>query len=148
MIKMNKTSVKSTTEHLILYGLLILWLAPLLWMFVTAVKPRTEIFTLPPQWVPSSVTLEHLKNVLQNWPFMKWVLNSFIIAIAASVLVTIVSIFAAYSFARLDWKGRDTLFIIFLASMLIPWQINAVPLYFTISKFNLLNTHIAVFLPI
>lgn len=129
-------------------ALAMLWLAPVAWMMLTAIKPTPEIFALPPRWIPGAPTLHHLQTVLTTWPFLRWTLNSTIVAGAATLLSTVVSIPAAYAFARLRWRGRDALFVTFLASLLIPLEVNAIPLYFLMNRLRLLNTLPAVFLPI
>ncbi|PNR95783.1 carbohydrate ABC transporter permease [Petrotoga sp. 9PWA.NaAc.5.4] len=126
----------------------ILWLIPVFWMINTAIKPTPDIFTTPPTWIPEHFTLEHIKAVVQNWPFIKWLLNSILVSGISTLISLFLAILAAYSFARITWKGRDTIFVILLASMLIPWQINAVPLYFLMNNLNLLNKLISVILPI
>lgn len=126
----------------------ILWLIPILWMVDTAFKPTPEIFTRPPKWIPESFTLEHISSVINNWPFGTWLLNSVVVSGFSTLISLFLSIFAAYSFARIKWKGRDFLFVVLLSSMLIPWQINGVPLYFLMNNLNLLNKLMAVILPI
>jgi ABC-type glycerol-3-phosphate transport system permease component len=126
----------------------LVWMIPVLWMADTAFKPDSEIFTLPPQWIPSRFTLKHVQDVIYDWPFLRWVLNSTIVAGSATLLSLIVSVPAAYSFARLQWRARNVIFLLFISSMLIPWQINAVPLYFIMTKLGFLNTFPSVVLPI
>lgn len=126
----------------------LVWLVPALWMVDTAFKPQPEIFTLPPKWIPSHFTLQHIRDVFENWPFLRWTLNSTIVASSASVISLVVSTLAAFSFARLDWRGKNFVFLVFLSSMLIPWQVNAVPLYFIMDSLGLLNSYPGVFLPI
>lgn len=140
--------VGSTLKVLLAVVVAIGWMVPILWMIDTAFKPTPEIFTLPPQWLPSRFTLQHVRDVLDAWPFTQWVINSTVVATGATILSLILSTPAAFSFARLRWKGRDTIFVIFISSMLIPWQVNAVPLYFLMNSFGLLNTRVAVVLPI
>ncbi len=125
-----------------------IWLVPVLWMVDTAFKPTPEIFTLPPRWIPSRLTLEHVQNVIYGWPFLRWVWNSVIVAGAATLLSLVLSVPAAFSFARLRWRGRNVIFLTFIAAMLIPWQVNAVPLYFIMNRLGLLNSFPSVILPI
>ncbi len=140
--------VRAALQGLGLLVLALLWLVPVLWMIDTAFKPTPEIFTLPPRWIPSRFTLEHVQEVIRDWPFLRWVMNSAIVAGGSTALSLVISVPAAYSFARLRWKGRNTLFLVFISSMLIPWQVNAVPLYFLMNSLGLLNTYAAVILPI
>ncbi len=128
-------------------ALLFLWVAPLVWMFTTAVKPTAEIFRSPPTWLPRSPTVHHASVVLTSWPFLRWLANSVVVATATTVLSVLVSVPAAFAFARLRWPGRDALFLLFLSSMLIPLEVNVVPLYFLMNRLHLLNTYPAVFLP-
>ena len=144
---MKENPWKKVLRHLFHYALAFLWLVPVLWMIDTALKPTPEIFVHPPRWIPSFLTLEHLRDVLVKWPFVKWVLNSFIVASSATLISIVVSVLAGFSFARLRWRGRDFVFMVFLTAMLIPWEVNVVPLYFIMSKFKLLNTRPGVFLP-
>lgn len=141
-------ALRSTIKRIVVFGIAVVWMIPVLWMIDTAFKPDPEIFTLPPQWLPSRFTLEHIRDVIYGWPFLRWVLNSTIVAGSATILSLIVSPPAAFSFARLRWKGRNTVFLIFISSMLIPWQVNAVPLYFIMNSLVLLNSYPSVVLPI
>ena len=127
--------------------LALLWLAPVLGMALTGVKPAPEIFVLPPHWIPRSPTLAHVRTVLTTWPFPRWVVNSVIVAGVTTILSVLISIPAAFTFARLRWRGRDALFLVFLSSLLIPLEVNAIPLYFLMNRLHLLNTYPAVFLP-
>jgi len=143
-----KKNKESKILDIIMIIFSIIWLIPVLWMIDTAIKPTHEIFTTPPKWIPEKFTLQHIKDAITNWPFSTWLLNSIIVSGVSTIFSLFLSILAAYSFSRIEWKGRDTVFIILLASMLIPWQINAVPLYFLMNNLNLLNKLIAVILPI
>lgn len=144
---MKEASAKKVLKHLFYYVLALLWLIPILWMADTAFKPSPEIFVHPPKWLPSHLTLEHVRGILTDWPFVEWVVNSFVVASSATLISLVVSVLAAFSFARLHWRGRDVIFVIFLSSMLIPWEVEVVPLYFIMNKFRLLNTRPGVFLP-
>jgi ABC-type glycerol-3-phosphate transport system permease component len=141
-------AVRNTIKRILVLSIALAWMVPVLWMADTSFKPDSEIFTLPPRWIPSRFTLEHVQDVIYDWPFLRWVLNSVIVAGSATILSLIVSVPAAFSFARLRWRARNVVFLIFISSMLIPWQINAVPLYFIMTKLGLLNTFPSVILPI
>ncbi len=139
--------MKNILYKFVLLFISIIWIIPILWMVDTAFKPTPQIFTIPPKWVASYYTLEHFYNLIKNWPIDRWFINSFIIASLSTIISIFLSVPAAYSFARLQWIGRDIVFIIFLVTMLAPWQVNIIPLYFITNSFKLLNTHISVVLP-
>lgn len=125
----------------------LLWVIPILWMADTAFKPGIEIFSNPPRWIPSRFSLEHLQKLFDKWPFLRWVYRSLVVATATAVGSVVLSTLAAFSFARLRWKGRDVLFMVFLSFMLLPFEVNVIPLFFTMAKFKLLNTVPGVVLP-
>ncbi len=126
----------------------ILWIVPLVWMVDTAFKPTQEIFSSPPKLIPSHFTLDHINELLNEWPFFKWVRNSFFLSTITALGSLIVASLAAYSFSRLRWRGRDALFLVFLAFMLLPWEVNVIPLFFTISKLGFIGTLPSVAFPI
>ena len=128
--------------------LALLWFFPVLWLVGKAFTPNGEILRHSERLIPETWTLGNLVTVLVQWPFLQWLLNSFLVTLGALVVTSVVSLMAAFSFARLSWKGRNVVFIVFLASMFIPWEINAVPLYFVANALNLLNTRPGIFLPI
>ncbi len=139
--------IKRALPYLVMYGIAFLWVIPVLWMADTAFKPRSEIFTIPPTWILSHFTLFNIKRLFTQWPFLRWLLNSLIVATSVTLGSLIVSTPAAFSFSRLRWRGRDALFMILLVFMLLPWQINVIPLFFTMNKFRFLNTYQGVALP-
>lgn len=144
---MNSARVWSRVLLVAMVILALLWVTPLVWMFTTSVKPSPEIFASPPLIFPSQPTLDHAHVVLSRWPFLRWMLNSVVVATTTTVLSVLVSVPAAYAFTRMRWRGRDAVFLVFLSSMLIPLEVNVIPLYFLMNRLHLLNTYPAVFLP-
>jgi ABC-type glycerol-3-phosphate transport system permease component len=121
---------------------------PLIWMASKTFTPTADILRTGRSLLPTNFTLGNLSGVIEKWPFFRWMLNSAIVTSLAMAVMVLVSILAAYSFSRLRWKGRNVLFLLFLASMFVPWEINAIPLYFIVNFLGLLNTYPGVALPI
>jgi multiple sugar transport system permease protein len=142
------TMARSSVKYGLCYGLALVWIIPIIWMMTTALKPTPEVMSTTPHWIPSAWTLEHFAALLQRRPFFLWLANSFQVALLATVITLVVTTFAAYSLARLKWRGRDVIFTILLASMFIPWEINAIPLFFIVKDMGLLNSIGAVSLPL
>ncbi|MBA7486919.1 L-arabinose transport system permease protein AraQ [subsurface metagenome] len=140
--------LKAFLPYLIMYGLAFLWFVPVLWMADTAFKPDPEIFSRPPRWIPSHFSLEQMRKLFADWPFLRWLLRSVTVASVTAAGSLVLSTLAAFSFARLRWKGRDTLFLILLGFMLLPFEVNVIPLFFTMAKLKLLNTIPGVTLPL
>lgn len=145
---MKERTMSGPVKTILLLLLALLWFFPVFWMIGKAFTPNSEILRNAAAVLPDDASLENLQMVLFEWPFLRWVLNSAIVTAGALAVTVIVAVLAAYSFARLTWKGRDVVFLLFLSSMFIPWEINAIPLYFVVNFFGLLNTHPGVFLPI
>ncbi|HDI11308.1 MAG TPA: carbohydrate ABC transporter permease [Candidatus Acetothermia bacterium] len=139
--------IKRLFPYLLLYGIAFLWILPILWMTDTAFKPESAIFTIPPKWIPPYFTTYHIRRLFTEWPFLRWLLNSLIVSSFVTLGSLIVSVPAAFSFSRLRWRGRDSLFLVLLVFMLLPWQVNVVPLFFMMTKFGFLNTYQGVALP-
>ncbi|MBN1835290.1 MAG: carbohydrate ABC transporter permease [Spirochaetales bacterium] len=139
---------KRVLTYAIMAAVAALWIMPFLWMIDTAFKPDSEIFANPPRWIPSHFTLDHLAELFREWPYFHWLLRSLAVALMAVGGSLLVSTLAAFSFSRLRWKGRDTMFLVLLVFMLLPWQVNMIPLFFTMKAFGFLNTVQGVALPI
>lgn len=133
---------------ILLAVLAIVWFFPVIWMVGKALTPNHQILRSAAALFPRTFSTENLTTVITKWPFMRWMLNSVIVTSGALTVTVVIAILAAYSFARLKWRGRDVLFLLFVTSMFVPWEINAIPLYFVVNLFELLNTHPGVFLPI
>jgi multiple sugar transport system permease protein len=130
-----------------------LFLAPLLWMISTAFKAPDDIIRGlgTAQWLPRPVTTENFVNVLQKaeeFPVWRWMTNSLFISLAATVLVLVVDSLAAYAYSRLQWPGRDRLFSILVATMLVPGQVLLIPTYLLIRKLGWFDTYLALIVPV
>ncbi|MGH3488879.1 MAG: carbohydrate ABC transporter permease [Actinopolymorphaceae bacterium] len=141
---------RSTGRWVLNLGLLVLGLlmfAPFYWMLLNAVLPTRFAFALPPVWVPKAVTFDHFGKVFELIPFGMFVLNSLKVTFIVTTGVLIVSTMAAYAFARLRFPGRDLLFLILLASLMVPGQVTVVPTFIVLRTLGLVDTHEAVYLP-
>jgi ABC-type glycerol-3-phosphate transport system permease component len=141
-------TARSLAKYALLYGLALAWLVPTLWMTSTAFKSEAEVLSFTPRWIPSALTLAHVRHVLTRFNFLTWLTNSVIIALGATLVTLVTSTLAAYALARLRWPGRNVVFVLFVASIFIPWEINAIPLFFIAKDLELLSTYPGVFLPI
>jgi multiple sugar transport system permease protein len=141
-------TLRGLGKYALLYGLALVWLVPTVWMTSTAFKPQAEVLSFTPRWIPSAWTLTHVQHVFTRFNFVTWLVNSVIIAAGATAVTLVTATLAAYALARLRWRGRNALFVLFVASIFIPWEINAIPLFFIAKDLGLLSTYPGVFLPI
>ena len=140
--------VRNLIQYLLLTAIAILMLFPLLWLIGTAFKSPTEdIFSFPPQLLPSQPTLENFKTVWQAYPFSKYLFNSAIVAVLSVSLNLLFCALAAYPLARLDFTGRKIIFTLVVTTIIIPFQIVMIPLYILAVNLGLRNTYLGLILP-
>ena len=136
-----------------LFVLAVVFLIPLAWMLVTSVRPDAEITRGVVSWVPHPFTLENYKLILsdaQN-PIGRWFFNSALVSVVATALTLVVTSLAAYALSRLQFPGREAIFIVLLTSMLIPPVLLTIPLYNefanAIPNYSLIDTYWPLILP-
>jgi ABC-type glycerol-3-phosphate transport system permease component len=115
-------------------------LAPVLWSISTSLKPDKLIFIQPPQWVPEEITLSHYKEVLGNPNMVRYYVNSFLTAAAATVVALIVGILGAYGFSRFRFPGNKSSMMVIMLSRMLPRVSLIVPFFITLQKIHMYNT--------
>jgi multiple sugar transport system permease protein len=129
-------------------GLGSIWaLFPFLWMISTSLKSDSQVLIYPPVWVPSPPIWSNYRHVLDLVPFGRFLLNTTIVAVTVTFLELITSSFAAYAFARLQFPGRDKLFLLYLATLMIPGQVTIIPNFLVISWLGWVDTYAALIIP-
>jgi multiple sugar transport system permease protein len=140
-------------RFLLLTVLSILWAVPVAWMFITSVKPEFQIITAPPRWLADNITdytLDHYINVLtvpRGVNLIQAFGNSLLVSSIGTVLVVIVDVLAGYALARMKFPGRDVLFAIIVASLIVPVEILLIPNYITVWRLGWLNSYNALIFP-
>lgn len=134
--------------YVVLAIVVILTLAPLVWMISTSLKPETQITTTEIRWIPETITLENFQAVLERHAMLRWTFNSLVVATTATLLVLILDSLAGYALARMYFLGRDLLFLVILSMLFVPIQITVVPLFLLFSKMGLTDNHIALIVPV
>lgn len=128
-----------------LYGLLcvlaIPFVFPTWWMVTSSFKPVGDIFSYPPQLVPTNPTVSAYREVFAGRPFVRQYVNSVYIAALVTVGTMIVSSLAGYAFARIKFRGQNVLFLVVLVGLLIPSEVTIVPLFQMFNDLGLINTH-------
>ncbi len=148
MIKKSyKKYIETGVLHVLAYAIGIIFIFPFLWMLSTSFKPLTEIFVMPPKWIPSSIRWE---NYVEGWnyaPFNLYLLNTLKITVSVLIGTLLSNTLVAYSFSRLDWPGRDILFVILLSTLMLPYQVTLIPVFVLFSKLGWVNTHLPLIVP-
>lgn len=137
------------TRTVVLAGLavvLTVCLFPFAWMALSSIKLLRELYTVPPHWIPEMPTLEHYRRVLFASNVPRYFLNSVIISMGSTALALLLAVFAAYGFARFQFRGKRTAQVCILVGQLLPTAAIIVPLFMTLRYLDLVNTYLGLIL--
>ncbi len=136
---------KSIT-YVFLIVLALLMLMPFFWMLSASLKLDKDVFAFPIQWIPAEPQWGNYSKIWTQIPYLTFILNTLKLTIIITALQLFTSSFAGYAFAKLDFKGRDVIFLAYIASIAIPWQSYMVPQFIMMRKLGLVDTHWALIL--
>ncbi len=128
----NRSSISFNTVlvYLALGFAAFMFLLPLAWMVSTSLKPLNETMSVPPQWIPSTIRWENYPEAIAEMRyFWRYAANSLWICLLSVIGTVTSSALAAYGFSRIEWRGRDKVFLVLLATMMIPFPVVMVPIY-------------------
>ena len=133
-----------------IYVLLILiaalMLIPFIWMLSASFKLNKDVFTFPIEWIPSNPRPQNYVDIWTRIPLLTFIGNTAKLTIIVTLLQLFTSSFAAYAFAKLKFKGKNTLFLGYIATIAVPWQAYMVPQFMMLRSWGLNNTHLAIIL--
>ena len=136
--------LKRSILYIILIVFSLLMLIPFAWMFSASLKLDKDIFVFPIRWIPSNPRWTNYINIWKRIPLAKFTLNTVKITVIVTLLQLFTSSFAAYAFAKLDFKFRNSLFLCYIATIAVPWQVYMVPQFMMMRSFGLNDTHTAI----
>lgn len=142
-----KRNLSKTFIYIFLGSGLVLNLAPLLWMVSTSLKSPGEVFRMPPNWIPDTFVFENYLKVFELVPFDKFYLNSIIVSVVVTLITVILCSTAGFAFAKLEFPGRNFIFILFLSTLMIPFHVVMVPLYSIVATLGWIDTYAGLILP-
>lgn len=119
----------------------LMFLLPFVWLVLTSLKTVDDIFRFPIVWWPETIRWSNYADALKAIPFLRYTWNTAMLCALAVIGQVVSSPLAAYGFARLQFKGRDTLFFIMMGSMMLPYQVTMVPVYVLFNKLNLVDSY-------
>src|SRR5258708_7506773 len=134
-------------SYLVLTAGAVVMLFPFVWMLSTALKVDRDLFITPPQLIPNPFAPENYRTVLDAFPVGRFLINSVAVAVASTAVQVVTRGMAGYAFARRRFWGRDALFVVYLATLMIPLQVTIVPLFVEMRYLDLVNTYVALVLP-
>ena len=135
----------------LVYGLLLLgavvMLIPLLWLLSSSLKDSGRIFVFPPQWIPDPWRPENYAIVFEQIPFVRFYVNTIAVTVLAMIGQVTAASLVAFGFARLRFPGRDILFLVLLATIMIPYQVTLIPTFVLFRLLGWLDTYVPLILP-
>ena len=139
--------MKTIVINALLISTALLTVLPLLWMVSASVMPTGEATVYPPRLLPSSVTFSHYTELFTRMNFGRTFANSMIIAVGTTLFSLLLNSMAGYAFAKLRFSGRDRLFSVLVAALVIPTQVGMLPLFLLLKSVGLVNSYWGVILP-
>lgn len=137
----------STTRYFLLAAVAALMVGPFLWMVLTSMMSQEEIFRYPPQVLPSTYSLKNYNAIMGLLPLGTMILNSFTIAVCATIGQLCSCALAAYAFARMKFRGRTVLYLVLLATMMVPAQVTMIPVFLIMKFIGWIDTLYALIVP-
>lgn len=145
-MKVKNTNYK--ISRCLLYAVLIIltvaMLIPFAWMLSASLKLDKDVFIFPIQWIPKNPRWQNYQDIWTKIPLMGFVLNTVKITLIVTFLQLLTSSFAAYAFAKLKFKYKNTLFMAYIATIAVPWQVYMVPQFMMMRNFGLNDSHLAI----
>jgi len=135
-----------TLAYIALAAVAIVMIIPYIWMLSSSFKLNKDVFSFPMVWIPDSPRWENYLDIWTRIPLGKFIYNTAKLSIIVTILQLLTSSFAAYAFAKLRFRGKNTLFLAYIATIAIPWQAYMVPQFILMREFGLNNTHMAIIL--
>jgi multiple sugar transport system permease protein len=120
---------------------------PIFWLISTSLRPAPELLLVPPRLLPERWTLDNYAKAFASAPLLLWLWNSLVFAVVSMVFIILTSTAAGYIFAKFRFPGNNFLFMLVLATAIIPFEIYMVPLFLQVNALKLVNTQIGLFLP-
>jgi multiple sugar transport system permease protein len=140
-------SAKKLISHLILISAGFIFVFPFYWMISTSLKAPSEIFSWPPIMVPEVLKWSNYHEVINSIPIIRMFLNSLFVSLTVTFGTVVFCALAAYSFARINFPGRELLFKVYLGTMMVPGMVTMIPMFVIMKNFGWIDTYYALIVP-
>lgn len=143
----NMLAIATVGRYAMMLPLSAMFIVPWVWMISTSLKSPSELAIWPPIWIPNPIRWDNYLLALQQAPFLRYLLNTLTIAVPSVIGAVVSNSLVAYGFARVRWPGRDIVFALVLATLMLPGFVTFIPLYVTFRQLNWLNTYLPLIVP-
>lgn len=137
----------TVTSQVLLSLVALVFLFPIIWMVLSALKPSAEVFTVPPTPFGSKVLFSNFADAWNYLPFGRFILNTLFVAVAGTLITLVSSAMSAYAFSRLNFRFRGGLFLLFLSTLIVPQEVIVIPMFLLMQKLQWVNSFQALILP-
>lgn len=144
--KKMKKSIKTALLYAVLIFMALVMLVPFAWMISASLKLEKDVFSFPIVWIPEVPKWSNYKEIWQKVPLLTGFFNSMKLTVLVTLLQFITSSLAAYAFAKLEFKGRNVVFMMYIMTIAVPWQVYMVPQYKLMTLFGLTDSHLGLIL--
>jgi ABC-type glycerol-3-phosphate transport system permease component len=134
-------------SYLLVVVAALLCILPFFYILSASLKNSVLLFQYPPEWIPSRPYWGNYEHLLNETLFPRWVFNTLVVAGAVTLIKLVIDSMSGYAFAKLQFPFKNVLFVVIIATLMIPFSTILIPLYFTVRSFGLLNTYWALILP-
>ncbi|RFU94097.1 carbohydrate ABC transporter permease [Sphaerochaeta halotolerans] len=144
---MNKQKVYNTIHYVLLIVLALATLLPVLWVVLSSFKPQSELFRVPLTFLPQKWTVQNYVSSLQAGNFPVYFSNTVFVAVVSTFITVMVNLMAGYALAKYIFKGRNLIFTIMIATLMIPLQVIMIPIFLQLKNFGMLNSLWGIIIP-
>jgi len=141
------TLIRRISIHILLLVGLAITLAPFIWMVSTSFKSAESVFTYPPQWVPKHPTLEQYQKLFREVNFLQFFKNTVVVAFGITLFSLFLNSLGGYAFAKYRFPGKEKIFGLLLATMMVPGQITMIPVFLMLKSIGLINSYWGLIIP-
>jgi multiple sugar transport system permease protein len=139
--------VTSVVSQILLSLVALLFLVPIIWMLLSALKPSAEVFTTPPTLFGSEVKFGNFVEAWNYLPFGRFILNTVFVAGIGTLITLVASAMSGYAFARLNFRFRGGLFVLYLSTLIVPQEVIVIPMFLVMQRLGWVNSYQALILP-
>ena len=141
------SGVRPVVSQILLSLVALLFLVPIIWMVLSALKPSAEVFTVPPKLFGSEILFSNFAEAWNYLPFGRFILNTLLVAGVGTLITLVASTTAGYAFARLNFRFQGGLFILYLSTLIVPQEVIVIPMFLVMQQLGWVNTYKALILP-
>jgi multiple sugar transport system permease protein len=140
-------TVRAIVSQTFLSLVALLFLVPIIWMVLSALKPSAEVFTVPPRPFGSSIMWGNFSEAWNFLPFGRFILNTVFVASVGTAITLVASALSGYAFARLNFRFRGGLFLLYLSTLIVPQEVIVIPMFLVMKEIGWVNSYQALILP-